>query len=158
MEIRAEEISRVLKEQIQHYHKKIEVTETGSVLTVGDGVARVYGLDNAMAGELVEFPNDIFGLVLNLEKDNVGIALFGDDSLIKEGDIVKRTKRIFEVPVGDGMLGRVVNPLGIPIDGKGPIKSGERRKVEIKAPGIAARQPVKEPLQTGLKAIDAMVP
>ena len=121
MEIRAEEVSRVLKEQIQHYNKKIEVSETGTVLTVGDGVARVYGLDNAMAGELVEFPHDIYGLVLNLEKDNVGIALFGDDSHIKEGDTVKRTKRIFEVPVGDGVVGRVVNPLGQPIDGKGPI-------------------------------------
>src|SRR3984885_12345517 len=158
MEIRAEEVSRVLKEQIQHYNKKIEVSETGTVLTVGDGVARVYGLDNAMAGELVEFPHDIFGLVLNLEKDNVGIALFGDDSFIKEGDTVKRTKRIFEVPVGEALLGRVVNPLGVPIDGKGPIKSSASRKVEIKAPGIVARQSVKEPLQTGIKAIDSMVP
>src|SRR3984957_18599458 len=158
MEIRAEEVSRVLKEQIQHYNKKIEVSETGTVLTVGDGVARVYGLDNAMAGELVEFPHNIFGLVLNLEKGNVGIALFGDDSYIKEGDTVKRTKRIFEVPVGDGVVGRVVNPLGQPIDGKGPIKSTGMRKVEIKAPGIVARQSVKEPLQTGIKAIDAMVP
>src|ERR1700722_6257349 len=158
MEIRAEEVSRVLKEQIQHYNKKIEVSETGTVLTVGDVVARVYGLHNAMAGELVEFPHNIFGLVLNLEKGNVGIALFGDDSYIKEGDTVKRTKRIFEVPVGDGVVGRVVNPLGQPIDGKGPIKSSAMRKVEIKAPGIVARQSVKEPLQTGIKAIDAMGP
>ena len=158
MEIRAEEVSRVLKEQIQHYNKKIEVSETGTVLTVGDGVARVYGLDNAMAGELVEFPHNIFGLVLNLEKDNVGIALFGDDSYIKEGDTVKRTKRIFEVPVGEGVVGRVVNPLGQPIDGKGPIKNATARKVEIKAPGIVARQSVKEPLQTGIKAIDSMIP
>jgi len=158
MEIRAEEISRVLKEQIQHYHKKIEVSETGTVLTVGDGVARVYGLDNAMAGELVEFPHDVYGIVLNLEKDNVGIALFGEDRHVKEGDTVKRTKKIFEVPVGDGMLGRVVNPLGIPIDGAGPIKGTTSRKVEIKAPGIVGRQSVKEPLQTGIKAIDAMVP
>src|ERR1700722_4772380 len=118
MEIRAEEVSRVLKEQIQHYNKKIEVTETGTVLTVGDGVARVYGLDNAMSGELVEFPHELFGIVLNLEKGSVGVALFGDDKFIKEGDTVKRTKKIFEVPVGDAVLGRVVNPLGIPIDGK----------------------------------------
>jgi F-type H+-transporting ATPase subunit alpha len=158
MEIRAEEISRVLKEQIQHYNKKIEVAETGSVLTVGDGVARVYGLDNAMAGELVEFPHEVYGIVLNLEKDSVGIALFGEDKYVKEGDTVKRTKRIFEVPVGDGVLGRVVNPLGIPIDGKGPIKADATRKVEIKAPGIVGRQPVKEPMQTGIKAIDSMVP
>jgi len=158
MEIRAEEVSRVLKDQIQHYNKKIEVSETGTVLSVGDGVARVYGLDNAMAGELVEFPHSVFGLVLNLEKDNVGIALFGEDSYVKEGDTVKRTKRIFEVPVGEGVVGRVVNPLGQPIDGKGPIKNVTMRKVEIKAPGIVARQSVKEPLQTGIKAIDAMVP
>jgi F-type H+-transporting ATPase subunit alpha len=158
MEIRAEEVSRVIKEQIEHYNKKIEVSETGTVLAVGDNVARVYGLDNAMAGELVEFPHNIFGMVLNLEKDNVGIALFGEDSHIKEGDIVKRTKRIFEVPVGEALMGRVVNPLGIPIDGKGPIKATASRKVEVKAPGIVARQSVKEPLQTGLKAIDAMVP
>src|SRR5476649_519329 len=156
MEIRAEEISRVLKEQIQNYNKKIEVAETGTVLTVGDGVARVYGLDNAMAGELVEFPHDVYGIVLNLEKDSVGIALFGEDSAVKEGDTVKRTKKIFEVPVGDAVLGRVVNPLGIPIDGKGPITGTSSRKVEVKAPGIVDRQPVKEPLQTGIKAIDSM--
>src|ERR1700730_6136757 len=158
MEIRAEEVSRVLKEQIEHYNKKIEVSETGTVLTVGDGVARGYGLDNAMAGELVQFPHDVYGIVLNLEKDSVGIALFGEDSAVKEGDIVKRTGKIFEVPVGDAVLGRVVNPLGIPLDGKGPIKGTSSRKVEIKAPGIVARQSVKEPLQTGIKAIDAMVP
>jgi F-type H+-transporting ATPase subunit alpha len=158
MEIRAEEISRVLKEQIQHYNKKIEVAETGTVLTVGDGVARVYGLDNAMAGELVQFPHDVYGIVLNLEKDSVGIALFGEDKYVKEGDTVKRTKKIFEVPVGDALLGRVVDPLGIPLDGKGPIKATATRKVEIKAPGIVGRQPVKEPMQTGIKAIDAMVP
>jgi F-type H+-transporting ATPase subunit alpha len=158
MEIRAEEISRVLKEQIQNYNKKVEVSETGTVLTVGDGVARVYGLDNALAGELVEFPHNIFGLVLNLEKDNVGIAIFGDDYHIKEGDTVKRTKKIFEVPVGKEMLGRVVNPLGVAIDGKGEIKAKEMRKVEVKATGIVARQSVKEPMQTGIKAIDAMVP
>ncbi len=158
MEIRAEEISRVLKEQIQNYNKKVEVSETGTVLTVGDGVARVYGLDNALAGELVEFPHGIAGLVVNLESDNVGVALFGDDYHIKEGDTVKRTKKIFEVPVGKNLLGRVVNPLGMPIDGKGEITGTELRKVEIKAPGIVDRQSVKEPLQTGIKAIDAMVP
>lgn len=158
MEIRAEEVSRVLRERIQSYNKKIEVTETGTVLAVGDGVARVHGLDHVMAGELVEFPHNIAGLVLNLESDNVGVALFGDDYHIKEGDTVKRTKAIFEVPVGKGMCGRVVNALGMPIDGKGPIKAEAKRKVETKAPGILARQPVKEPLQTGIKAIDAMVP
>src|SRR4051812_25091767 len=136
MEIRADEISKVLKDQIQHYNKKIEVTETGSVLTIGDGVARVYGLDNAMAGELIEFSNNLYGMVLNLEKNNVGIAILGDYDQVKEGDIVKRTKKIFEVPVGEGMLGRVVDPLGIPMDGKGPIKASANRKVEIKAPGI----------------------
>lgn len=158
MEIRADEISRVLREQIQNYSKKIEVNETGTVLTVGDGIARIHGLDNAMAGELVEFPGNLYGMVLNLEKDNVGVALFGEDVHVKEGDVVKRTKKIFEVPVGDEMLGRVVNPLGQPIDGKGPIKAAAHKQVEVKATGIVARQPVKEPLQTGIKAIDAMIP
>lgn len=158
MEIRAEEISRVLKEQIQNYNKKIEVTETGTVLTVGDGVARVYGLDNCQAGELIEFPHNVYGLALNLEKDNVGIALFGEDRHVKEGDQVKRTKKIFEVPVGKELCGRVVDALGMPIDGKGEIKAKATRQVEIKAPGIVARQSVKEPMQTGIKAIDAMVP
>lgn len=158
MEIRADEISRVLKDQIKNYNKKIEVSETGTVLTVGDGVARVYGLDQAMAGELVEFPNEVFGIVLNLESDNVGVALFGEDKHVKEGDTVKRTQSIFEVPVGDEMLGRVVNPLGQAIDGKGDIKTSTQRRVEIKAPGIVARAPVTEPLQTGIKAIDAMIP
>lgn len=156
--IRADEISRVLKEQIKNYTSKLEVRETGTVLSVGDGVARVYGLETAMAGELVEFPGDITGMVLNLEKDSAGIVIFGEDRTIKEGDLVKRTKRIVEVPVGDGLLGRVVNVLGQPIDGKGPIVSSEKRVIDVKAPGIVKRQPVHEPLQTGIKAIDSMIP
>jgi F-type H+-transporting ATPase subunit alpha len=156
--IRADEISRVLKDQISQYHKKIEVSETGSVLAVGDGVARVYGLENAMAGELVEFPNEIFGMVLNLEEAYVGVVIFGEDRAIKEGDLVKRTKQIVSVPVGEALLGRVVNALGHPIDGKGPINTPHRRAVELKAPGIVYRHPVHEPLQTGIKAIDSMIP
>ncbi|GAB4440628.1 MAG: F0F1 ATP synthase subunit alpha [bacterium] len=158
MEIRADEISRIIKERIGGFEKKIDVSETGVVLNVGDGIARVYGLEKVMAGELVEFPNNIYGMALNLEEDNVGCAIFGEDKYIKEGDAVKRTGRIVEVPVGDALLGRVVNPLGQPIDGKGPIDAKEFRRVEIKAPGIVVRQPVKEPLQTGLKAIDSMIP
>lgn len=158
MEIRADEISRIIKERIQGFEKKIDVSETGVVLSVGDGIARIYGLEKVMAGELVEFPNNIYGMALNLEEDNVGCAIFGEDKYIREGDTVKRTGRIVEVPVGDALLGRVVNPLGQPIDGKGPIDSKEFRRVEIKAPGIVVRQPVKEPLQTGLKAIDSMIP
>lgn len=158
MEIRADEITRVLKEQIKSYNKKIEVSETGSVLSVGDGVARIYGLDDVMAGELVEFPGEIYGMALNLEQSCVGAVIFGDDSKIKEGDTVKRTKRIVEVPVGEEMCGRVVDALGFPIDGKGPIKATRRSQVEIKAPGILKRQPVSEPMQTGIKAIDAMIP
>lgn len=158
MEIRADEISRIIKERIGGFEKKIDVSETGVVLNVGDGIARVYGLEKVMAGELVEFPNNIFGMALNLEEDNIGCAIFGEDKYIKEGDTVKRTGRIVEVPVGDALLGRVVNPLGQPIDGKGPIDTKEYRRVEIKAPGIVVRQPVKEPLQTGLKAIDSMIP
>lgn len=158
MEIRADEISRIIKERIGGFEKKIDVSETGVVLNVGDGIARVYGLEKVMAGELVEFPNNIYGMALNLEEDNVGCAIFGEDKYIKEGDTVKRTGRIVEVPVGDALFGRVVNPLGQPIDGKGPIDAKEFRRVEIKAPGIVVRQPVKEPLQTGLKAIDSMIP
>jgi F-type H+-transporting ATPase subunit alpha len=158
MEIRADEISRIIKQQIQEYGKKVEVAETGTVLSVGDGIARVYGLAGAMMGELVEFPGDVRGLVLNLEEDNVGVAIMGDYAHIREGDSVKRTGRIAEVPVGKAIAGRVVNALGQPIDGKGPISAAETRKLEIKAPGIIARQSVKEPLQTGLKAIDAMIP
>ncbi|RJP23496.1 MAG: F0F1 ATP synthase subunit alpha, partial [Deltaproteobacteria bacterium] len=158
MSIRAEEITEILKSQIQGYEKRIDVAETGVVLSVGDGIARVHGLEKAMAGELLEFPGDVRGMVLNLEEDNVGVALLGEDQLIKEGDTVRRTGKIVEVPCGDAMIGRVVNALGQPIDGKGPVESKDTRRVEIKAPGIVKRQPVKEPLQTGLKAIDAMIP
>jgi F-type H+/Na+-transporting ATPase subunit alpha len=158
MQLRAEEISQIIKKQIQNFDKATLVTETGTVLSTGDGIARVYGLEGAMAGELVEFPGSLFGLVLNLEQDNVGVALFGDTSGVKEGDTVRRTGRIMEVPVGEATVGRVVNSLGQPVDGKGPIETAHRRRVEIKAPGIIGRQSVKEPLQTGIKAIDAMIP
>jgi F-type H+-transporting ATPase subunit alpha len=157
-QIRADEISRVLKEQINQYNKKIEVSETGSVLSVGDGVARVYGLENVMAGELVEFPGEIYGMVLNLEAAFVGVVIFGEDRGIKEGDTVKRTKRIVEVPVGEALLGRVVDALGIPIDGRGPISTPHSRVVELKAPGIVYRHPVEESLSTGIKAIDSLIP
>ena len=156
--IRADEISRVLREQISQYSKKIEVSETGSVLSVGDGVARVYGLENVMAGELVEFPNKVFGMVLNLEDSHVGVVIFGEDRNIKEGDSVKRTKQIVQVPVGEALLGRVVDALGNAIDGNGPITTQHHRVVELKAPGIVYRQPVSEPMQTGLKAIDSLIP
>jgi F-type H+-transporting ATPase subunit alpha len=158
MQLRAEEISEIIKQQIASYDKAVEVTETGTVLAVGDGIARIYGLDAAMSGELVEFPGGIMGMVLNLEEDNVGVTIFGSDTHIKEGDSVKRTGRIIDIPVGKPMAGRVVNALGQPIDGKGPIETDERRRVEVKAPGIVARQPVDEPLQTGIKAVDAMIP
>lgn len=157
-QIRADEISRVLKEQINQYSKKIEVSETGSVLSVGDGVARIYGLENAMAGELVEFPNEVFGMVLNLEEGHVGVVIFGEDRYIKEGDVVKRTKKIVQVPVGEALLGRVVDALGNPVDGRGALNTPHSRVVELKAPGIVYRHPVEEPLQTGIKAIDALVP
>jgi F-type H+/Na+-transporting ATPase subunit alpha len=158
MEIGTAEISRIIKEQIRDYEKAVEIQEIGTVLSTGDGIARVYGLDKVAAGELLEFPHGIFGVALNLEEDNVGAALFGETHMIMEGDTVKRTGRIAEVPVGKALVGRVVNALGEPIDGRGPIESKERRRIEIKAPGIVARQPVKEPLQTGLKAIDGMIP
>ena len=158
MDIRAAEISKVLKEQIEKFSQETEVSEVGQVLSVGDGIARVYGLDNVQAGELVEFPGGIKGMTLNLEVDNVGVVIFGEDRGIKEGDQVKRTGDIVDVPVGKGLLGRVVDPLGNPIDGKGPIKSSERRRVELKAPGIISRESVHEPMQTGLKAIDSLVP
>ncbi|MFL5450415.1 MAG: F0F1 ATP synthase subunit alpha [Myxococcales bacterium] len=158
MEIRADEISRILREQIKSYGKQIEVTETGTVLSSGDGIARVYGLSGVMAGELVEFHGNLMGLVLNLEEDNVGVAIMGESHDIKEGDIVKRTGRIAEVPIGQALSGRVVNALGQPIDGKGPVATRESRKIEVKAPGIVDRQSVREPLQTGIKAIDAMIP
>ncbi|HML94500.1 MAG TPA: F0F1 ATP synthase subunit alpha [Thermodesulfobacteriota bacterium] len=157
-EIKIEEIGQILKDRIKGYETKIETSEVGTVISVGDGIVRAYGLDRAMAGELVEFASGIMGLVLNLEEDNVGIALFGEDTEVQEGDIVKRTSRIAEVPVGDDMKGRVVNSLGQPIDGKGEIKAAETRPIEIKAPGVVYRQSVHEPLQTGIKAIDAMIP
>ena len=158
MQLRAEEISQIIKKNIQNYEKATQTVETGTVISVGDGIARIYGLEGAQAGELLEFPGNLMGLVLNLESDNVGAALFGDATAIKEGSIVKRTGRIMDVPVGEALVGRVVNALGQAIDGKGPLDTPHRRRVEIKAPGILARQPVKEPLQTGIKAIDAMVP
>ncbi len=158
MDIKPAEITDILKREIKEYDREIDVAETGSVLSVGDGIARVYGLENAMAGELIEFPGGLSGLVLNLEEDNVGIALMGESHHIREGDIVRRTNRIIEVPVGEALIGRVVDALGNPIDGGAPIESTERRRVELKAPGIVARQGVSEPLQTGIKAIDAMIP
>ena len=158
MQLRAEEISAIIKKQIQNYEKAALTTETGTVLSVGDGIARVYGLEGAMAGELLEFPGGLMGLVLNLETDNVGAACFGEVTNVKEGSVVKRTGRILDVPVGEALIGRVVNALGQAIDGKGPIDTPHRRRVEVKAPGILSRQPVREPLQTGIKAIDSMVP
>jgi F-type H+/Na+-transporting ATPase subunit alpha len=158
MQIRAAEISDIIREQIRDYEKQLEVRETGVVLSAGDGIARIYGLDKVEAGELIEFPNQIYGLALNLEEDNVGAAVMGEPQLIKEGDEVRRTGRIAEVPVGDALLGRVVNALGQPVDGKGPIETSSTRRIEIKAPGIIDREPVKMPLQTGIKAIDAMIP
>jgi len=159
MELRAEEISEIIRKQIEGYGKDIEVAETGTIISVGDGIARIHGLAKAMSGELLEFPGGVSGMVLNLEEGNVGAAILGEDNLnIKEGAIVKRTGRIIEVPVGDALIGRVVNALGQPIDGNGPIETSEFRKVEVKAPGIVSRKSVHQPLQTGLKAIDAMVP
>lgn len=158
MELRAAEISEIIKQQIQGYETQVELRETGTVLSAGDGVVRIYGLDQVASGELLQFPDDMFGLALNLEEDNVGAAVFGEVQAIKEGDEVRRTGRIAEIPVGEAMLGRVVNALGQPIDGKGPIESAESRRIEVKAPGIVLRQPVKEPVQTGLKAIDSMIP
>jgi len=156
--IRAEEITQIISKQIKDYEKKLDVSETGTVLSVGDGIARVYGVENAMAMELVEFPGGILGMVLNLETDNVGVAILGEDTHIKEGDIVKRTGRIAEVPVGEGVLGRVIDGTGAPIDGKGPIETKLSRRIEMVAPGVIQRQPVNQPLYTGLKSIDAMTP
>jgi len=158
MEIKAAEISSVIKDQIANFETKADVAEVGTVLSVGDGIARVYGLDKVQAGEMVEFPGDIKGMALNLEMDNVGVSIFGDDTGIKEGDTVKRTGEIVDVPVGKGLLGRVVDGLGNPIDGKGNIDSKDRRRIELKAPGIIPRQSVSEPMQTGIKALDALVP
>ncbi|MDG2534764.1 F0F1 ATP synthase subunit alpha [Sphingomonas sp. HITSZ_GF] len=158
MDIRAAEISKVIKDQIANFGSEAQVSETGQVLSVGDGIARIHGLDNVQAGEMVEFANGIQGMALNLEADNVGVVIFGSDSEIKEGDVVKRTGTIVDVPVGKGLLGRVVDGLGNPIDGKGPIVAEKRSRVEVKAPGIIPRQSVSEPMQSGLKAIDALVP
>src|SRR5688572_25097440 len=157
MQLRAEEISSIIKKQIQNYERAALTTETGTVLSIGDGIARIHGLEGVMSGELLEFPGNLMGLALNLEADNVGAALFGDVANVKEGATVRRTSRIMEVPVGEALIGRVVNALGIAVDGKGPIETPHKRRVELKAPGILARQPVKEPLQTGIKAIDSMV-
>ena len=158
MEIKADEISRIIEQKISGFEREINLQETGIVISIGDGIARIYGLENAMAGELLEFPHNITGMVLNLEEDNIGAVVFGEDYKIKEGDIVKRTARIAQVPVGEALIGRVVDALGNPIDGKGPIEAKEFRNVEQTAPGVVVRQPVKEPIQTGIKAIDAMIP
>jgi F-type H+-transporting ATPase subunit alpha len=158
MEINVGEISELLRKQITDFEKKVDVSEVGSVISVGDGIARVYGLDKCMSSELLEFPDGIMGMALNLEEDTVGAVLFGADTFIHEGDVVKRTGRIMSVPAGDAMRGRVVNAIGQPIDGKGPINATETRIVDVVAPGIVDRQPVGEPLQTGLKAIDSMIP
>ena len=157
-ELKADEISELIKKQITDFEKRVDVSEVGTVVKVGDGIARIYGLDNCMASELLEFPNEVFGMALNLEEDSVGAVLFGEDTLIKEGDIVKRTGKIMSVPAGDALRGRVVNAIGQPIDGKGPINATENRIVDVVAPGIIDRQPVGEPMQTGLKAVDAMIP
>ena len=158
MQIKAEEISSIIKEKIKSFDKQVDVKETGSVIQVGDGIAKVYGLDGAMAGEMLEFPGGLYGIALNLEEDNVGAVLMGDDVGVKEGDPVKRTGRIAEIPVGEALIGRVVNAIGQPIDGKGPIKSTLSSRIEVVAPGVNTRQSVREPLQTGIKAIDAMIP
>src|SRR3954466_4626265 len=158
MNIKAEEISRIIREQIGSYAVDVDVAEVGTIVSVGDGIARVHGIEKTMAGEMLEFPHGVFGIALNLEEESVGAVLLGDYKEIKEGDTVKRTNRIISVPVGDEMLGRVVNALGQPIDGKGPITTKQFLPIERLAPGVVDRQSVKEPLQTGLKAIDAMVP
>src|SRR6202050_325846 len=157
-QIQADEIARLLRGEIEHYEKAVSVSETGSVISVGDGIARVFGLENVMAGEMVEFPHGVTGIALNLEEDQVGTVLLGEYQEIKEGDEVRRTGKIMSVPVGEGLIGRVVNALGEPIDGKGPIATSETRPVEAIAPGVVDPQSVKEPLQTGIKAIDSMVP
>ena len=156
--IKADEITKILREQIENYQQTLAVEEVGTVISVGDGIARIHGLDKCMAGEMIEFPHDVFGIALNLEEDQVGAVLLGDYTEIKEGDTVKRTGKIMSVPVGDGMIGRVVDALGNPIDDKGPIQSSQRNPLERLAPGVVARQPVREPIQTGIKAIDAMIP
>jgi F-type H+-transporting ATPase subunit alpha len=156
--IKADEITKILREQIENYQQTLAVDEVGSVISVGDGIARVHGLDKCMAGEMLAFPNDVFGIALNLEEDQVGVVLLGDYTKIEEGDIVKRTNKIMSVPVGDAMLGRVVDALGNPVDDKGPIQTDKRNALERLAPGVIDRQPVREPVQTGIKSIDAMIP
>lgn len=158
MSIKPDEISAIIKQQISKYERKLDTIDVGTVIQVGDEIARIYGLDNCMVGELLEFPNDVYGMALNLEEDNVGAVLFGSERGINEGDIVKKTGRVVEVPVGDNLIGRVVNALGVPIDDKGPIKSSKTRPIEAHAPGVIDRKSVKEPLQTGIKAIDSMIP
>jgi F-type H+-transporting ATPase subunit alpha len=158
MEIKTENITELLRQQIEKFDVSVDVSEVGEVIEIGDGIARVSGLENVMSSELVELPNGVFGMALNLEDDNVGLVLFGESRKVKEGDLAKRTERVVEVPVGKSMLGRVVNPLGHPMDGKGPINAKEFLPIERKALGVMARQPVKQPLQTGIKAIDSMIP
>lgn len=158
MHVKPEEITSIIKKEIEKYENKIETVDSGTIIQIGDGIARVYGLDECMEGELLEFPNNVYGMALNLEQDNVGCVLFGSEEGIKEGDVVKRCYKVVDVPVGEDLIGRVIDPLGNPIDGKGPINTTERRAVESSAPGVIERQSVKEPLQTGIKAIDAMVP
>ncbi|MDY2920764.1 MAG: F0F1 ATP synthase subunit alpha, partial [Lentihominibacter sp.] len=158
MNLRPEEISSVIKEQIKNYQDKLDISDFGTVIQVGDGIARVYGLENCMAGELLLFGEDTYGMAQNLEEDNVGVVILGSDREIKEGDIVKPTGAVVEVPVGEAMIGRVVNALGQPLDGKGPINTTEKRPIESPAPGVLQRKSVNEPLQTGIKAIDSMIP
>ena len=156
--IKADEISKILREQIENYEQTVSVDEVGSVISVGDGIARMHGLEKVMAGEMLAFPHDVFGIALNLEEEEVGVVLLGESAELAEGDVVKRTNTIMSVPVGEAMIGRVVNPLGEPIDGKGPIEAKQRNPLERIAPGVLDRQPVREPMQTGIKAIDAMIP
>ena len=156
--IKADEISKILREQIANYEQTVAVDEVGTIISVGDGIARVHGLAKVMAGEMLAFPHNMFGIALNLEEEQVGVVLLGESSELKEGDTVKRTNTIMSVPVGEGMVGRVVNPIGEPVDGKGPITSKQRNPLEKLAPGVLDRQPVRQPLQTGIKAIDAMIP
>ncbi len=158
MQIKADEITAILERELSGYEADVDVAEVGTVLSVGDGIARIYGLEKAMANELLEFPNEVFGLALNLEEDQIGAVLMGETRLVEEGDEVRRTGRVIEVPVGPGLVGRVVDPLGRPLDGKGPIEAADRYPVERIAPGVVDRQPVREPMQTGLKAIDSMIP
>ena len=158
MNIKPEEITSIIKKEIEKYEKHIKTVDSGTIIQIGDGIARVYGLDDCMEGELLEFPNDVYGMALNLEQDNVGCVLLGPEEGIKEGDIVKRSNKIVQVPVGEELIGRVVNSLGAPIDGKGPINTTKTRPIEVPAPSIIERSSVNEPLQTGIKAIDTMIP